>query len=92
MADVQTRKIRACSPHVGFGSVADEVQATASRPLHPTLRTNAEASLNICVGRGARIKPFDGQIIPGIFRLWPPPVRGALRDFFAAARWLLLRA
>jgi hypothetical protein len=36
--------------HVCFGSKADDLSVTESRPLHPSQRTNAEASLNFCVG------------------------------------------
>jgi hypothetical protein len=38
------------SQNVRYGSVADEMQVIASRPLYPGQRTNAEASLNVCVG------------------------------------------
>jgi hypothetical protein len=36
--------------HVCIGSKADEMHVTESRPLHPTQRTNGEASHNVCVG------------------------------------------
>jgi len=35
---------------VCFGSKADRLYVNAARPLYPTRRTNAEASLNVCVG------------------------------------------
>ena len=35
---------------VCYGSKDDDLCVTESRPLHPTQRTNAEASLNVCVG------------------------------------------
>jgi len=40
---------------VSYGSDADGLRPTESRPLHPTQRTIAEPSLNICVGPKADI-------------------------------------
>jgi len=42
------------------GSDADNLRLTESRRLHPTQRTNAEASLNVCegpvAGSGAQLR------------------------------------
>ena len=43
-------------PQCAFGSKADRLYVNAARPLYPTRRTNAEASLNVCVGPEGRAR------------------------------------
>jgi hypothetical protein len=41
---------RATSENVRYGSKTDKPYVNVARPLHPTQRANADASLNVCVG------------------------------------------
>ena len=43
-----------------FGSKADDLCVTESRPLHPTQRTNAEASLNVRWAMCGRLRAVKG--------------------------------
>ncbi len=41
---------------VRFGSEAEDPSMSAARPLHPSQRTNAEASPDVCIGPALQAK------------------------------------
>ena len=49
LCTTEGRLVALSGGNVCYGSKADDLRLTELRPLHPTQRTNAEASLNVCI-------------------------------------------